>query len=217
MEPILEANGVKALAGGTAVVSGVELRLLPGEIVWVGGVSGAGKTTVLRALARLSPWEGELRSQGQRAGDVVPHRWRAWVTLVPFPPVALADRVAPDLKAPWGLRVRREARPPGPDTFRTELDALGLADIGLDRSVGELSQGQLARLALIRALLAGPKVLLLDEPDANLDPDAAGRVCRRVARFAAAGGAAVVAGHGAPWPGVARRYRIRDGQWEAAG
>ncbi|NOY44030.1 MAG: ATP-binding cassette domain-containing protein, partial [Deltaproteobacteria bacterium] len=101
MEPILEAKGMKALAGGNVVVSGVELRLGPGEVVWVEGASGAGKTTVLRALARLTPWEGELRLQGLRARDVAPHRWRAWVTLVPFPPVALADRVAPDLEAPW--------------------------------------------------------------------------------------------------------------------
>ncbi|GAB6063144.1 ABC transporter ATP-binding protein [Deferrisoma palaeochoriense] len=214
-KPVLEARGLRAWAGGSAVVEGVDLALGPGEVAWIGGASGAGKTTMLRALARLGPWEGRLLLRGEDAARIPAHRWRARVVLAPFPPVALGATVAEDLRAPWRLRVRRGGPVPDDGALERELGLLGLGEIGLGRPTAELSQGQLGRLALARALLARPEVLLLDEPAANLDPEAAERVAERLGRFAREGGVAVVAGHGEPWPGVTRRFRIAGGRLEA--
>ncbi len=204
-EPALTAAGLVLEAGGSPLLGPLDLAVDRGGCVWIAGPSGAGKSTLLRALARLWPAAGgRLELAGEPPDHVAPHAWRARAVFLPSPPPAVGATVHEDLLAPFRLRARRGVAPPSPDQLRAALDELGLGGVALGRSTRQLSQGQRARVALARTLLAGPDVVLLDEPVANLDRATAGRVAERVHRFVRDGGAAVVAGHGTPWPWVGR-------------
>ncbi len=194
MERVLEAEGLAVDRGGRTVLAGVTLALHPGEALRVAGPSGCGKSTLLLALARLLPRQGALRLRGRPAEALSAPEWRSRVALVPQEPVALAGTVLDNLRRPWQLRVRRKRPAPG----RAELgQALGelLPGVPADRPATRLSGGELARLALLRALLPGPEVLLLDETDAMLDAEAAARMEMGVAAFLRRGGAVVRVGH----------------------
>ncbi len=207
---MLEAHDLSVTNGAHRVLSGVDLRVEPGTLVWIEGPSGSGKSTLLRALARAAAGgSGEITWKGERS--VSGHAWRARVTLLPQPIAPLGRTIREDLLAPFSLRARRGRDVPSGPSLERELTDLGLADLGLDRPTAELSQGQLARVAVLRTVLAGPEVLLLDEPTANLDPASARMVAQRVLRFVDHGGTAVVAGHGTPWEGVDRHLRIEGG------
>ena len=198
--PRLSAHGLTVSRNGLLIVRGADLYLETGQMIWLGGPSGTGKTTLLLALARLLPLDdGELALEGVPAGQIAPPEWRARVLLAPHPPLALAATVEADLLVPHRLYRRRGQPAPKRAELQSELAALGLGAVDLGQPARRLSQGQLGRLALARALLVCPPVLLLDEPTANLDPDAAARVEQRVAAYCADGGAVVVASHGAPW------------------
>lgn len=182
------------------MVRGVEVCLEAGQMVWIGGPSGTGKTTLLLALARLLPLDdGELSLDGVPARQVPAPEWRSQVLLAPHPALALGETVREDLLSPYRLRQRRHSPSPGQEILRRELASVGLGEVDLAQPARHLSQGQLGRLALVRALLARPAVLLLDEPTANLDADAGTLVQERVAAYCAEGGAVVVAAHGTPW------------------
>ncbi|MFU8858110.1 MAG: ATP-binding cassette domain-containing protein [Deferrisomatales bacterium] len=212
--PLLTVRSLRVERAGRLVLHPALLDLRVGEVVWLQGPSGSGKSTLLRALARLVPWSGELALAGRRAAQVPPREWRAQVALLPSPPVPLAETLAEDLLAPWQLRARRGREAPSPETLARELEALGLGGLALDRPTRELSLGQLARVAFLRTVLSGPKVLLLDEPAANLDPASAELLAARAFRHAEAGGAVFAAGHTTPWEGVHRLLRMAHGGLE---
>lgn len=172
------------------VLDGVSLTLRPGDFVDVTGPSGAGKTTLLRALAHLLPnRSGGLWLKGKPSEEFDPAEWRMAVAMLPQRPALLPGLVLQNLTAPWRLKVRHGATPPDSDTLRREMDRLALSDVALDRDVTRLSVGQQARVALLRLLLTQPVVLLLDEPDAALDPHSASAVSEALRAFAAGGGA----------------------------
>ena len=146
-----------ALPGGTAVVDGVNLQVTPGSVVALLGPSGAGKTTLLRAM--LDP-EG-LRGDGFEV-DFARRELGVETAFVPQRG-ALLDHL--DVAGNIGLASRPEGR--GVDQW---LAALGL-DAGLaSRMPPQLSGGQAQRVSLARALAAGRKLLVLDEPSVGLDP-----------------------------------------------
>jgi len=199
--------------GPFRVLDRVNLALDAGELVDVTGPSGSGKTTLLRALARLLPEvSGTLVFAGARAEEVEPSEWRRHVTLLPQTAVMRAGTVRDNLLLPWQFKVRAEERAPGDSRLRAALDEVGLLDIALDRDSARLSVGQGARIALLRVMLASPDVLLLDEPDANLDDASAAQVLAMTERFVAEGGAAVRVRHVRSDELAARRYRLEGGR-----
>ncbi len=172
--------------GGRAVLSGVDLSIAEGETVAVVGPSGGGKTTLLRCLNGLEPFdEGRIRIAGF---ELVPGRsiaarelarLRTSVGIVfqelhLFPHLTLLDNVT------LGPRVvRREPPARAAERGRDLLARVGLGD-RLSAFPHELSGGQKQRVAIARALAQEPSVLLLDEPTSALDPRTASGVAETI-------------------------------------
>lgn len=144
----------------------------PGEVVAILGPNGSGKTTLLHAVAGLAPLSrGLIRVDGNDwavvPGRELPPEQRACGLLAAdhllFPHLSARDNVA------FGPRSRGVARDAARARAQVELDRLGIGDLAARRP-GELSHGQAQRVALARALATDPRVLLLDEPLAALDP-----------------------------------------------
>ncbi len=148
-EPLFE---VEAMTVGP--LQDVGFRLARGEILGISGPSGSGKSRLLRALADLDPHTGVVRCAGLDAQTLRAADWRRQVRYLPAESAWWSDRVGDHFPAPPGS---------------LELARLGLTPAALDWPVSRLSSGERQRLALLRALADRPRVLLLDEPTANLD------------------------------------------------
>jgi putative ABC transport system ATP-binding protein len=144
----------------------VSLDLAPGEGVVVRGANGAGKSLFLRSLARLLPASAaEFTLDGARASDLAPEVLRSRLLYVAAAPSLLSGGTVADFfKAAFRLEIYENHRPAFP--YRDYLRRWGL-DQGQEFSA--LSTGQRQLLAILRALSLAPRVLLLDEPTANLD------------------------------------------------
>ncbi|NQX10075.1 ABC transporter ATP-binding protein [Microbacteriaceae bacterium VKM Ac-2855] len=176
----------------TAAVHGLDLEIEPGERVLLLGPSGAGKSTLLHALAGILGGEEEGDEFGELTVDAIhPTRQRGVAGLVlqdPDAQVVLA-RVGDDVAfACENLGVARVEIWP---RVHGALTDVGL-DVALDRSTSALSGGQKQRLALAGAIAMRPRLLLLDEPTANLDPDGVREVRAAVQRVAESTGATLI-------------------------
>ena len=144
----------------------VSFAVQAGECVAMMGGSGSGKTLLLRAIADLDPAAGQLFLEGAERTEMTGPAWRQAVRYVPAEAGWWADTVGahfPDDARRAGRRDR-------------VLDSLGLNPDILTTSIARASTGERQRLGLARALLDEPKVLLLDEPTASLDPTSAALV-----------------------------------------
>lgn len=131
----------------------LDLTIGAGECLCLQGPSGAGKTRLLRALADLDPHGGHVYLDGVVATRIPPPQWRRQVALLP------AD-------SRWWAATVAEHFPGG---ALLDPASVGLPAAALRWTVERLSSGERQRLALLRLLANQPKVLLLDEPTANLD------------------------------------------------
>ena len=152
--------------GGTEVLSGVTLEAAPGEFVTLLGPSGSGKTTTLNVLAGfVRHAKGRVALGGEVVDALPPHRRNigfVFQSYALFPHMTVERNVAYPLAARKVPRAERERR------VREVLELVQLPGTG-DRAVHSLSGGQQQRIALARALVFEPDVLLLDEPLAALD------------------------------------------------
>ncbi|MEZ4389295.1 MAG: ATP-binding cassette domain-containing protein [Candidatus Krumholzibacteriia bacterium] len=179
--PLFRIRGLAVHAGERPLLSGLDLELQAGEIVACRGASGTGKTTLLRTLACLQdPAAGRLELA---AGSPAEHGWPAWrrrVMLVPQQPIMLADTVRDELAHAFTYRGHTAGF--DADRARRLLADVNLGDVPDAAPPQDLSVGQQQRVALVRALLLDPDVLLLDEPTSALDLDAAEAVRTLVRR-----------------------------------
>lgn len=141
---------------GIELLQPFSLSLKGGEICCISGASGSGKSRLLRALADLEPHQGDVLLNGRSQQQIPAHLWRLQVRLVPAESQWWSDEVADHFPA---------------DYHPEDFIALGLDHQAMYWQVSRLSSGEKQRLALLRALSFPLKVLLLDEPTANLDPD----------------------------------------------
>ncbi len=187
----IELRGLRREFGERAALDGVDFSLASGEMLVVLGPNGAGKTTLLRILATLlRPSGGEARVLGARLpGEAWKVRGR--IGLLGHEPLLYRDLSGRE-------NLRFHARLHGLDEGRGErrIAAL-LAAVGMERRaderVAELSAGMRQRLAICRCVLHEPELLLLDEPDSNLD--IGGRELARELIGPAAGRTRVVVTH----------------------
>lgn len=166
-QPLLVVRGLSRLP-----LIEASLTIAAGECLVITAPSGAGKTLLLRAIADLDPHDGEVRLDGVDRAAMAAPAWRRLVGYVPSTSGWWAETVAEHMtrEPPGGRSSAGDAR------AAAMLPRLGLAADALTWPVSRLSTGERQRLALIRALLAEPRVLLLDEPTSGLDDDSTGAV-----------------------------------------
>jgi len=189
---------------------GVDLKVESGDFIVVEGSSGVGKSSLLRLLNRLQePTTGRLLVDNAppRDADITQLRRRA--VLVPQTPIMGAGTVRENLCWPLSFRANCARIPPTDEVLRQRLDGLLLQDVELDDEARTLSVGQRQRLALLRALLLEPEILLCDEPTAALDGEARSVLEKQLeARCSAGMGVVIVTHQGVSAPAAETRRVI---------
>lgn len=178
--------------GGRSLFRKLRFALLPGQVVWLRGRNGRGKTSLLRLMAGLStPAAGAVHN----AGVPLSRADAAWRERLLF--IAHANALKEDLTVAESLRflAQLQGRDSSADQLNAALARLGVAALAA-RPVRTLSQGQRRRVALARlALPQPPSVWLLDEPFDALDDDGVGRLNALLSENAAAGGSTLLTSH----------------------
>jgi ABC-type iron transport system FetAB ATPase subunit len=198
--PLLSARGLRSPFGGPFTFD-----VHAGECIAIQGPSGAGKSVLLRMLADLDPHDGDALLDGRSAASMPAPDWRAAVVYQAAEP------------AWWEATARAHFTAADQDAVDAALAALGLSANLLDTEIERLSTGERQRLALVRSLARRPRVLLLDEPTAALDPDAVARVEALLRDFLARGMAILIVTHSDEQARrlAQRTFRIDQGQLAA--
>jgi branched-chain amino acid transport system ATP-binding protein len=175
MAPLLELDDVSARYGPVAALHGVSLAVDDGEIVALLGANGAGKTTTLRAVSGMVRRTGDVVFAGRRLRGGPEATARAGVAHVPEGRGIFAELTV------WeNLRMGAYMRRGRPD-LRTVLDYFPWLDARRNQQAGTLSGGEQQMLALARAFVQRPRLLMLDEPSLGLAPLITREVFRVVA------------------------------------
>jgi ATP-binding cassette subfamily C protein len=221
---VVENLGVRAPSGERVLLAGVSFRVDPGMIVGVIGPSGAGKTTLIRAVAgALPPDQGAVRLDGAKLSDWPPEKLGRYIGYLPQDVGLFAGTI--------GQNISRfdERRDDGVDHATiAAAKAAGVHDLiltlpmGYDTPIGPngrgLSAGQAQRIGLARALYSDPVLLALDEPNAHLDSDGEAALMEALKAARQRGASALVVAHRANFLNIADALLIvRDGRIDAYG
>ncbi|MBU1003495.1 MAG: amino acid ABC transporter ATP-binding protein [Proteobacteria bacterium] len=195
--PVIEITALNKWFGDNHVLKGIDLNVMPSDVVVVVGASGSGKSTLLRCVNYLESYdEGQIKVSGElvHGGERFINALRAKVGMVfqhfnLFPHMTVMGNVTEGptqvLKMP-----KKQAREVG----RYYLDKVGLGEKE-DAYPGTLSGGQKQRVAIARALAMEPDVMLFDEPTSALDPELVGEVLAVMKRLAEDGMTMMVVTH----------------------
>jgi len=207
VQPMVRAEDVHKSFGRLEVLRGIDLEVLPGEVMCLLGPSGSGKSTFLRCINHLEKidagrlWvDGELVGYRQQGGKLYELREReitakrAEIGMVfqhfnLFPHMTVLENV---IEAP--IRVRGIQKADAIDRARQLLDRAGMPDKA-EAYPKQLSGGQQQRVAIARALAMEPKLMLFDEPTSALDPELVGDVLAAMRDLATSGMTMIVVTH----------------------
>jgi len=177
MAPFVELEQLRKSFGGQPVLTDISLTVSEGEILVLLGASGSGKTTLLRLISGFeTPDEGAILVGGEEVTDLPPERRNFGMVFqhyALFPHMTVADNIA------FGLESQKMPREEVEGRVSEVLELVELSGYG-ERRVQEISGGQQQRVALARALAPHPRLLLLDEPLSNLDPELRERTRRQL-------------------------------------
>ncbi len=198
---------VTRLFGATPALRGVSTRFEQGTLVFLEGPNGAGKSTLLSVIGTvLSPTAGSVSYEPLGSDPVLAREYIGWV--------AHDSHCYRELSGRQNVELAARMRGVDPEAaWREACQRVGAEAFG-DRSFGTLSRGQRQRIALARALVHTPSVLLLDEPFSGLDPGSSERLERVLVDERDRGSIVVVVNHS---PGLAaklgaRTVRIENGR-----
>jgi branched-chain amino acid transport system ATP-binding protein len=191
--PILSAEGLVKRFGGFLALDGLTFRLKPGEILGLVGPNGSGKTTCINVISGLYPPDGgSVRFEGKSIGGLPSHRLvhlginRTFQVPKPFMTLTVRENV--EVANSYGRH------PQGAIGLTGLLHALDLAPLA-ERRAESLNSAQQKMLDLARALATGPRLLLVDELAAGLNPAELDRVAARLKELARTGIALLVIEH----------------------
>jgi urea transport system ATP-binding protein len=181
---LLSVRGLNVYYGESHILRNVDLSIAPGQMACLIGLNGVGKTTLLKSIIGLVPQRsGRIDLAGSACGSMPPHRRaRAGIGYVPQ-----GREIIPQLTVRENLLLGLEALPGGMARHR-HIDPLvfelfPVLETFLARRGGDLSGGQQQQLAIARALLGKPRLLLLDEPTEGIQPSVVLDIQRAVARI----------------------------------
>lgn len=197
---------------GPAILEKASFTFVQGEYHLVRGPSGSGKSTLLRLLCLLEETTGGvINYKDCDIADMTPASLRRCVAYVQQMPTLLPGTVRDNLLIPFSFQANATLTPPSDLELSAQIDSFLLDGVTLDSEADRLSVGQSQRVCLIRSLLLGPEVILLDEPTASLDAQSAGVVLAKANELSKSGVTVIMISHSETMPdGVDRVVTIQD-------
>ncbi len=182
--PLLEVVNLTVHHGQLCAVDQVSLSVKAGEVLAVIGANGAGKSTLLRTIAGLHrPTSGSISFEGDDISKLATHRRvRRGISLVPE-----GRRLFASLTVEENIKVGAQSAGPGPFNLKAMYELFAWMPERRNQKVGQLSGGEQQAVAIARALVANPKVLLIDEVSLGLAPIVIERIYEFIPRIVAQG------------------------------
>jgi len=193
-EPLLLFRGIEKNYAETNILRNVDISLYPGKCILLSGNNGSGKTTLLKIIAGLeAPSHAEIELSGKS------HSWKSAIRSIRREiiylhqqPYLLSGTVESNVS--YGLRFTHLNRKQLRESVKEALEWAGLADVAKQQAK-TLSGGVQQRVAFTRAWILKPKVLLLDEPMANMDIESREQACDLLKRMKSEGMSIVITSH----------------------
>ena len=193
-EPLLVFRGIEKTFAETNILRNVDISLYPGKCILLSGNNGSGKTTLLKIIAGLeTPSRAEIEFSGKS------HSWKSTIRSIRREiiylhqqPYLLSGTVESNVS--YGLRFTHLNRKQLRESVKEALEWAGLADVAKHQAI-TLSGGVQQRVAFTRAWILKPKVLLLDEPMANMDIESREQACDLLKRMKSEGMSIVITSH----------------------
>ena len=193
-EPLLLFRGIEKAYADTNILRNVDISLYPGKCILLSGNNGSGKTTLLKIIAGLeTPSSAEIEFSGKS------HSWKSTIRSIRREiiylhqqPYLLSGTVESNVS--FGLRFTHLNRKQLRESVKEALEWAGLADVAKHQAK-TLSGGVQQRVAFTRAWILKPKVLLLDEPMANMDIESREQACDLLKRMKSEGMSIVITSH----------------------
>ena len=194
IKPLLVFRGIEKNFAKLNILRNVDISLYPGKCILLSGNNGSGKTTLLKIIAGLeTPSRAEIEFSGKS------HSWKSTIRSIRREiiylhqqPYLLSGTVESNVS--YGLRFTHLNRKQLRESVKEALEWAGLADLA-NHQAKTLSGGVLQRVAFTRAWILKPKILLLDEPMANMDIESREKACDLLKRMKSEGMSIVITSH----------------------